>query len=90
MYERGAASIFLAAVFWWDMRKRKIPNRLLAAGGAAGAAFLVADSLAVRGQGRTLELLAVSLGLGILILFIGFWLWAARMIGAGDVKLARC
>ena len=82
MYERGAASIFLAAVFWWDMRKRKIPNRLLAAGGAAGAAFLVADSLAVRDQGRTLELLAVSLGLGILILFIGFWLWAARMIGA--------
>ncbi len=88
MYERGAASIFLAAVFWWDMRKRKIPNRLLAAGGAVGAAFLVADSLAVRDQGRTLELLAVSLGLGILILFIGFWLWAARMIGAGDVKLA--
>ena len=84
MYERGAASIFLAAVFWWDMRKRKIPNRLLAAGGAVGAAFLVADSLAVRDQGRTLELLAVSLGLGILILFIGFWLWAARMIGAGD------
>ena len=32
MYERGAASIFLAAVFWWDMRKRKIPNRLLAVG----------------------------------------------------------
>ncbi|HJB08452.1 MAG TPA: prepilin peptidase [Candidatus Enterocloster faecavium] len=88
MYEKGAAAIFLAAVFWWDVRKRKIPNKLLAAGAAAGAFFLAADGLEGQGPKEALELLASGFGVGMLVLFAGFWLWAARMIGAGDVKLA--
>lgn len=89
MYEKGAAAVFLAAVFWWDVRKRKIPNKLLAAGAAAGALSLMLDGLAAGFRaGEMLERLAAGVGAGVLVLFAGSWLWAARMIGAGDVKLA--
>ena len=92
MFEREGAALFLAAVCWWDFRKRRIPNALLAAGAAAGLGFLILQGVGTPGGAGSWRTLAAALApafaRALLAFFAGFWLWAARMIGAGDVKLA--
>lgn len=72
-----AAMAFAAAM---DMLTMTIPNRvsLLLLGG-----FLLATPLA----GLSLEAFAMHLGAGLLVLTFGFALFAAGLIGGGDVKL---
>lgn len=76
---------FNVAVACWDLRARRVPNRLLVAGAAAQALWL----LVLAWQGLSAPVGAPGLGeafgaflLG--LLFVVFWKW--RVMGAGDVK----
>ncbi len=92
MLEREAAVLFLAAVCWWDVGKRRIPNSLVVAGATASLGFLILKGVGNPGEAgicRSLAaVLAPAFARALLAFFVGFWLWTARMIGAGDVKLA--
>lgn len=64
---------------YYDIRKRKIPNRLIMAGWLFGVIFCFR-------QGGCYQLLS-GFGIAAAVLAAGFPLFCMRMIGAGDIKL---
>jgi prepilin peptidase CpaA len=74
-----ALLLVLATAVAYDLRERRIPNYLILAGLAAALAFSIPGGI-VDGIGRFLA--GVLLGMA---LFLPFF--AARLLGAGDVKL---
>lgn len=73
--------LLLVAVSISDVRSRRIPNRLVAALGVAGTIY----ALVVM---PPLSALRHSLGGGATALAVWLPFWLARVLGAGDVKLA--
>jgi prepilin peptidase CpaA len=72
----------LAAAVWHDVRRRRIPNRLVFAGALLG---VLLNSLALPGvaaAGPWLALGGLATGLGLLMP-----MYAMKALGAGDVKL---
>jgi prepilin peptidase CpaA len=67
-------------VAWSDMKFMKIPNNAVL---ALGAVWVVAGPLVV-----PLSVWAWGLGLGAVVLVIGFLLTAGGLVGAGDSKFA--
>lgn len=80
----AAAAVFLAMLFAacvWDVRIRKIPNRLTASLAAAGLLFTMSQHPNLAGLGIAFGGLAVGL-------VVWFPSYALGLLGAGDVKLA--
>jgi len=72
----------LAAAVWHDVRRRRIPNRLVFSGALLG---VLLNSLALPGvtpAGTWLALGGMAVGLGLLLP-----MYAMKALGAGDVKL---
>jgi prepilin peptidase CpaA len=76
-----AFTLLLASACAFDLRVRRIPNRLVAIIGVAGALFAFATMPPWSGVQHVLG----GAGVG-LALWLPFWLM--RVLGAGDVKLA--
>jgi Flp pilus assembly protein protease CpaA len=74
----GMAGLLLPAIFW-DVTERRIPNAVVLPGAVAALLW----SMTPGGLGWASALLGAGVCLGVFLLFYG-----ARMIGAGDVKLA--
>lgn len=75
----GALLSLLAGAVWFDVRTRRIPNALVAAGAIAGLLIALVTS---GWAGFQLSLLGGFLGLALLLPC-----YALRVMGAGDVKL---
>lgn len=69
----------LAAAVWHDVRRRRIPNRLVFAGAALG---VLLNCVTQAGAGLWLALGGLLLGLGLLLP-----MYMLKALGAGDVKL---
>ena len=69
----------LAAAVWHDVRRRRIPNRLVCAGAALG---VLLNCVTQAGAGPWLALGGLLLGLGLLLP-----MYMLKALGAGDVKL---
>lgn len=71
--------IVAAAVF--DLIHMKIPNKLVLSGLGTFVLFAAASSLSP-------STVAISVGVGLVVLLIGFSLFAAGVMGGGDAKFA--
>lgn len=78
------ASILLACAAWSDIRERRISNRLTLGLTLLGLVFMIVGST----QSPTPLLhIAQTIGVALAVLAGGFGLFAARLMGGGDVKL---
>ncbi len=77
--ETSTLALMLLAAAWYDLRERRIPNRLVLAGLVLGPAFGLLDG-GLPGVGESL--LGAGAGLLVLLPFYAF-----RLVGAGDAKL---
>lgn len=68
---------------WYDIRERRIPNRLVVSGAVCGLGLLILTAP----EGGAAAAAAGYLLRIFLILFLCFPLFLFRMIGAGDIKL---
>jgi prepilin peptidase CpaA len=75
----GGILAYLALATYWDLRERRIPNRLSA------LAFLAALAIAPTGAGAGLSAALLGAAVGVAALLAPFLLQA---VGAGDVKFA--
>jgi leader peptidase (prepilin peptidase)/N-methyltransferase len=75
----GVALLWMAALSGYDIRQRRLPNRLTLPGCA-----VITVAAAVVGQGRAAVIGAVALAAAYLVVH----LLAPAAMGAGDVKLA--
>ncbi|MED5616228.1 A24 family peptidase [Janthinobacterium sp. P210005] len=72
----------LAAAVWHDMRRRRIPNRLVFSGALLGVLLNSVVWPGVTPAGPWLALGGLAVGLGLLLP-----MYAMKALGAGDVKL---
>lgn len=77
LFSAGASSLLLLVLAWHDLRRRRLPNRLV----AAVAVFYLLPALLAP------TTLITHLAVGLLALLLGMLLVAARVMGAGDAKL---
>lgn len=77
LFFAGTSSLLLLALAWHDLRRRRLPNRLVA---AVAVCYLLPALL-------TPSTLLPHLAVGLLALLSGMFLVAARVMGAGDAKL---
>lgn len=80
----------LAAAVAWDLRGLRIPNTLVMAVAGAGVAaqVLLPEGAGLFDPARPGGIGApASIGAGCAMLALGFALWRARLLGAGDAKL---
>lgn len=78
---RIAVACLLGWLAMFDLRERRLPTRAV----VTIAALFPIDALLV---GMPAAEMAIHLAVGLLILLVGIALFAARMLGGGDVKLA--
>jgi len=78
---RMVVACLLAWLAMRDLRERRLPTRAV----AAIAVLFPIDALLI---GMPIAEMAIHLAVGVLILLVGIALFAARMLGGGDAKLA--
>ncbi|CAM5207715.1 hypothetical protein CDEF62S_00954 [Castellaniella defragrans] len=84
---------FNASIIWFDLRQRRVPNRLLLAGFGTQAFWLLANvffalSLPISWRAVVMVRWPMALATAGVVLVVLFPLWRFHAMGAGDVKFA--